>query len=270
MPGAKTIPRKRLGQHFLRDPRVISKIVASLQIEPHDLIIEVGCGDGALTRELAPKAGTLIGIELDTHLFTLLTEISSKSTHFLNQDILTVDLDELRRSVGLPAKRAKIVGNLPYYISSPILEWLGQNSSVVQDATIMLQSEVADRLLASPGSKDYGVLTLLTQYFFEIKRLFDVSPKSFRPVPKVRSSIVRLVPQITQWVQVDEQLGLFRFIKRSFSQRRKTLRNCLGKNVDPGALRLELTRLGLSVDYRGEALSLQEFVALFKALDFPK
>src|SRR5262245_5363225 len=221
---------------------------------------------GALTRPIiASKPQHFIGIEIDGRLFESLQN-SYPSVLFLNQDILQTDLSEVLRHIEEPPAKLKVVGNLPYYISSPTLDWLGRQSDKIESATIMLQAEVADRLVAVPGNKDFGVLTLLSNYYFTIAKLMDVRPGAFRPVPRVYSTVVRLKPKFNRELDLEEESAFFSFLKQSFSQRRKTLWNCHKGSVDRQGLEAVLIGLGHSPNSRGEVLSLGEFLLLFKQL----
>ena len=260
------IAKKRLGQNFLQDSKVIRRIVSSLELAATDVVFEIGCGTGALTRHIVSKPQQFVGVELDRNLFQKLADqYSSPSVMFLNQDILRLDLSELMQKLYQPRK-FKVVGNLPYYISSPIIEWLGKQSGMIESATVMLQAEVADRLMASSRSKEFGVLSLVATYFFTITKLTDVRPGAFRPVPKVSSTVLRLKPKTQTRLGLEEEWALFAFLKQCFSQRRKTLWNCLKGSVDKGSLEAMLGHLGHPPDSRAEALSLEEFIRLFKHL----
>ena len=260
------IAKKRLGQNFLHDPSVIRRIVSGLELATTDSVLEIGCGTGALTRYMVSKPQQFIGVELDKSLFQGLAEqYSSPSTLFLNQDILRLDLSELMQK----PRKVKVLGNLPYYISSPIIEWLGKQSGMIESATIMLQTEVADRLMASPGNKEFGVLRLVASYYFTVSKLMDVRPGAFRPVPKVSSTLLRLKPKTQGTLDLKEESALFSFIKQSFSQRRKTLWNCLKGSIDKGRLEAMLGCLGHGPNSRAETLSLEDFISLFKDLRAP-
>lgn len=261
------IPRKSLGQHFLRDPEVIRKIVASLNLSPQDNVLEIGCGTGALTVHLAGKVRKFVGVELDVRLFRRLnSSLAGTGVRFLHGDVLALDLSRLAQEFSSSSGKIKVVGNLPYYLSSPIIEWLGHYSEVIHSATIMLQAEVADRLQAAPGGKEYGVLTVMTSYHFLCRRLFEVRPGSFKPVPKVSSAVVRLEPRSARPLRLSEEEPFFDFVKRSFSQRRKTMKNCLKGRVDLERLEAGLARLGHAPDARAEVLTLDEFIELFETI----
>jgi 16S rRNA (adenine1518-N6/adenine1519-N6)-dimethyltransferase len=260
------IAKKSLGQHFLHNPRVIHKIVASLDLDSKDRILEIGCGTGALTAHLADRVGQFTGVELDRTLFEALgSTFRGPGVCFLNQDILTLDLEGLFPELA-PRQRIKVVGNLPYYISSPIVEWLGRQSNWFESVTIMLQAEVADRLLAKPGSKEYGVLTVTSHYHFHSRRLFPVKASAFRPIPKVDSAVVRLEPKTIKPLDLTGERKFFDFVKRCFSFRRKTLRNCLKGSCDPKRLERALADLEKPLDVRAECLSLEDFLSLFAQL----
>ncbi|MCI0418300.1 MAG: 16S rRNA (adenine(1518)-N(6)/adenine(1519)-N(6))-dimethyltransferase RsmA [Acidobacteria bacterium] len=261
------VAKKGLGQNFLNDMTMIRRIAAHLELDAEDVVLEIGCGTGALTQLLAPKTRQFIGVELDRNLFQKLEDhYSGPSVLFLNQDILKLELAELMRELQLFPAKLKVVGNLPYYISSPIIEWLGQQAGRIESATIMLQAEVAQRLLASPGTKEFGVLTLITGYHFACTKLMDVRPGAFRPMPKVHSTVLRLEPKTLRLLDLDQESVFFSFIKQAFAQRRKTLWNCLRAAVDKERLEAILNQLGRPPNCRAEVLSLEDFVALFKQL----
>ena len=263
----RVVAKKRLGQNFLHDQNVIRRIVSSLDLAPTDVVLEIGCGTGVLTRRIASTPGHFIGVELDKSLFQKLSaQYSSPSVTFLNQDILQLDIAGLIRKLPHPSATLKVVGNLPYYISSPIIEWLGKQSGQFESATIMLQAEVADRLLALPGGKEFGVLTLVANYYFTIAKLMDVRPGAFRPVPKVSSTLLLLKPKSHKILGLKEELAFFALIKQSFSQRRKTLRNCLKGSAERGSVEEILRRLGHAADSRAEVLSLEDFISLYQHL----
>ena len=242
--------KKRLGQHFLHKPSLARRIVAGLGLQGNDTVVEIGCGTGALTGDLVGK-GSYIGVELDSVLCSRLRQrYGGPGIEFLNRDILTLDLGELRNRHAAPGFR--VVGNLPYAISSPILQHLARHAGVIDLAVVMVQAEVADRLAASPGGRDYGVLTLIIQYYFRIEPLFGVPPQAFKP----------------WFASFLEESAFFGFVKQAFSQRRKTLRNCL-KKVEPEAwerMAETLRELGYPGTVRAEKISLAHFLELFGSL----
>ena len=259
--------KKRLGQHFLKHPSLARKIVSGLGLEEGDTVLEIGCGTGALTGSLVGLGCRYIGVELDAVLCSRLRErYGGPGIEFLNRDILSLDLGELRKRHA--GKGFRVVGNLPYAISSPILQHLARHAGVVDLAVVMLQAEVADRLAAGPGGRDYGVLSLIVQYHFRPEPLLVVPPQAFKPQPKVDSKVVRLVPRLHRPLRPAEESLFFGFVKQSFSQRRKTLRNCLGA-VQPEAwerLAVTLRELGYPGMVRAEKISLAHFLQLFGAL----
>lgn len=256
--------KKWLGQHFLKHPSLARKIVAGLGLEEGDTVVEIGCGTGALTGNLVGQSCRYVGVEVDAHLCSQLRRrFSGPGIEFLNRDILTLDLGELRK------RRAgngfRVVGNLPYAISSPILQHLARHAAVIDSAVVMVQAEVADRLAAGPGGRDYGVLSLMVQYHFRPEPLFVVPPAAFKPKPKVDSRVVRLLPRPRRALGPEEESLFFGFVKQAFSQRRKTLRNCLGE-VQPDAwARVDQTlrALGYPATVRAEKISLTHFLQLF-------
>ena len=258
---------KRLGQHFLKLPSLARKIVAGLGLEEGDTVVEIGCGTGALTGNLVGQGCRYVGVEVDALLCSQLRQrFSGPGIEFLDRDILTLDLGEIRERQAGNAFR--VVGNLPYAISSPILQHLARHAGVIDLAVVMLQAEVADRLAAGPGGRDYGVLSLIVQYHFRPEPLFVVPPQAFKPQPKVDSRVVRLVPRPRRALRPAEESLFFGFVKQAFSQRRKTLRNCLG-DVQPEAwarLSRTLRELGYPSTVRAEKISLTHFLQLFGAL----
>ena len=259
--------KKRLGQHFLKHPSLARKIVAGLGLVEGDTVVEIGCGTGALTGNLVGRGCRYIGVEVDGLLCTQLRRrFSGPGIEFLNRDILTLDLGEIRKRRA--GKGFRVVGNLPYAISSPILQHLARHAAVMDLAVVMLQAEVADRLAARAGGRDYGVLSLIVQYHFRAEPLFVVPPRAFKPKPKVDSKVVRLVPRPHRALRPAEESLFFGFIKQAFSQRRKTLRNCLG-DVQPEAwarLSRTLRELGYPATVRAEKISLTHFLQLFGSL----
>jgi 16S rRNA (adenine1518-N6/adenine1519-N6)-dimethyltransferase len=257
---------KILGQHFLQDDTAIRRIIGSLNLKAEDAVLEIGCGTGALTQRLVEKTERYLGIELDARLFRRLEErFANSPAIFLNADILALSLDQLQKEYLPPSRKFKVAGNVPYYISSPIINHLARHARAIELAVIMLQSEVADRLLASPGTKEYGFLTLLGEYYFEREELFSVPPQAFRPVPKVFSKVLRLMPKPSRSLISDQEDLFFGFVKQAFSQRRKTLRNCLKgfKGVKEERLRELLEKHQYPPDVRAERVSLGDFIEIY-------
>ena len=256
-------PRKSLGQNFLRDDRIARKIVDAVHPGPGDVVMEIGPGEGALTRHLATTGAQLVLVELDERAVTKMRELYEGSgVQVLHQDVLTVDLDAL--AAAMSTERLRVVGNIPYYITSPILFHVLDNRCRVRDLTMMVQKEVARRLAAVPRTKAYGILSVFCQLFADVKVLFDVQPGSFHPRPDVTSSVVRLVMlDGPRYALRDEQF--FRGMVRSvFGKRRKTLRNALRYfvDVDPAAAVQDASLL----QRRPEDLTLEETVQLSNVL----
>lgn len=258
--------RKSLGQNFLRSETAIRRIVEALELQPGDAVLEIGCGTGALTSRLVLEAGHYVGVEVDARLFSILQD-RWRSPHatFLNQDILKLDLYQLRDERLGSAGKWKVVGNLPYYISSPILDHLGEHCGVINCAVIMLQAEVADRLRAQAGSKEYGVLTLMVQLHFVVEELFSVHPSAFFPRPKVNSKVLQLIPHQTPLISASDRPAFISLVKQAFSQRRKTLANCLkgSRELEISFLIEWLVREGFPSDIRAERLTLLNFLSLY-------
>ncbi len=247
-------PRKRFGQNFLRDDRVIHAIVSAIAPRPDEHLVEIGPGQGALTRLLLSECGRLDAVELDRDLVDYLNKkfAGHEKLHIHSGDAMKFDFRSL--STG---ERMRIIGNLPYNVSTPLLFHLFDQSDCIRDMHFMLQKEVVDRLCAEPGDKDYGRLGVMARYYCATEPLMDIGPESFYPQPKVLSSVVRLVPHERRPVDIAPAV-LNRVVTAVFSQRRKTLRNAL-KNMLTGS---EIASLGLDPGGRGETLSLEEFALL--------
>jgi 16S rRNA (adenine1518-N6/adenine1519-N6)-dimethyltransferase len=259
-------PKKSWGQHFLVHPHQARRIAAALKLGDGDTVVEIGAGLGALTVFLAAAAGRVVALELDPALARFLEEElfpQAPQVEVLCLDVLEVDFTQLSREVGMPLK---VAGNLPYQITSPLLFKLIRELPVLSTAVLMMQQEVGDRLLAPPGTKDYGILSVLMQYHFTLERLFSLSPANFYPPPQVSSVVLRLQPGSLEPRARDEAL-LTRVVKAAFGQRRKTLGNALAAKapnfgMSPEAMRAGLQEAGLDPRRRGETLSVAEFVAL--------
>jgi len=256
-------PRKSLGQNFLRDERIARKIVDAVAPSSDDVVLEIGPGEGALTKFLVSSGARLILVELDERAIGRLRELYERpGVQVLHQDVLSVDLDALAAAAG--TERLRVVGNIPYYITSPILFHVLDNRHRVRDLTMMVQREVARRLAAVPQTKAYGILSVFCQLFADVEILFDVQPGSFHPRPDVTSSVVRLAMlDGPRYVLRDEQF--FRGMVRSvFGKRRKTLRNALRYFVDddPAAAVPDVSIL----QRRPEDLTVEETVELSNVL----
>jgi 16S rRNA (adenine1518-N6/adenine1519-N6)-dimethyltransferase len=253
-------PRKRFGQNFLHDESVIQRIIDVINPDPNDHIVEVGPGRGALTRHLLHQSGRLDTIELDRDLAAYLASTLQQEKDFgIHQsDILKFDISTLATA----PESLRIVGNLPYNISTPVIFYLLQNHLVIKDMIFMLQLEVVQRLAASPGDKNYGRLGLMTQYYCEVEPLFNVPSAAFSPKPKVSSAIVRLTPHSTMPVVAQDVECLQNVIRTAFNQRRKTLKNCLKPLIDES----QLSELGLDITQRPEHLTLSDYVTISDAI----
>lgn len=252
--------RKRFGQNFLQDGGVINNILRAINPLPEEHLVEIGPGQGALTQQLSASGCQLDVIELDRDLVPGLLAAFSVNPRFKlhSADALKFDFNSLVSG----AVPLRVVGNLPYNISTPLIFKLLENTAIIQDMHFMLQLEVVDRLAASPGNKDWGRLGIMAQYHCEVEKLFEVPPEAFNPQPKVQSAIVRLAPRTTSpWPACDTQL-LRQVVQTSFGQRRKTLRNNLKGLID--TTRLE--SLGIDPGARAETLTLPQFIEITTAI----
>ena len=253
-------PRKRFGQNFLHDHNIIYHILSSLQARPEEHWVEIGPGMGALTEPLLNMGLHLDVVELDRDLVALLKDKFKQQDklQIFSADALKFDFSSLAKN----NEKLRIIGNLPYNISTPLMFHLLNNASCIEDMHFMLQKEVVDRICAAPGSKKYGRLSVMMQYYCTTELLFDVPPESFDPAPKVMSAIVRLVPHDHPPVAVNNLKMLNRVVVQAFSQRRKTLRNSLKKLIEENAI------IALNIDptLRAEALSLADFANLSNLL----
>lgn len=263
---------KRRGQHFLTDGNILDKICRTADLQPDDLVLEIGAGAGTLTRELARRAGEVVAVESDRGLFRLLqAEISSrKNVHLIQADILRTDLDELRGAFHSPGK-IKVVSNLPYSIAGPVLIKFLESDLEIDNLICMVQQEVGERLAAGPGSKRYGVLSLLTQMHSRPRIVFPVKRNCFFPPPRVDSVIVqlRMIPRPHPGVSFP--LLWKQLVKTAFSSRRKMLKNNLardpGLNYTPEEIKTAFSRVRLELTCRGEELTVEDFIRLTDALE---
>jgi len=257
--------RKRFGQNFLHDPGVIARIIEAIRPQRDDLLVEIGPGLGALTRPLLERLAHLHVVELDRDLVQRLRDEFPPARVTVHQaDALDFDFCALARPDDTSDTRRvmRVVGNLPYNISTPLLFHLLENSPCVADMTFMLQKEVVDRLAAAPDSADYGRLSVMAQYRVAVDRLFNVGSGAFKPAPRVDSSVVRLVPHSQPPVEAGNPDALSRVVRAAFAHRRKTLRNNLSELFTTD----RLVELGIDPQRRAETLSLQEFATLSRAL----
>lgn len=257
--------RKHLGQNWLADPRYADRIVDAVDPCATDLVIEIGPGPGALTDRIVPRAGHTIAIELDPRMRQPLEERHGRDRlTVIDADVLETNLTVLvaeARAARPDLERARVAANLPYYISSPVLVHLINHREALFDATLMLQKEVVDRLIASPGGKDYGSLTVFVAIYAHASRLFDVPPGAFRPAPKVTSSVMALRFRERPAEDVPDSTVFNRIVRSAFAQRRKTLGNCLAA----GGFKDLADRAGIDPRRRAETLSLSEFAALARS-----
>lgn len=257
--------QKKYGQNFLIDTRVLNKIIAAAEITEDDCVLEIGPGIGTMTQYLAERAGEVVAVEIDRNLIPILEETLSayENVTIINQDILKMDVKGLAEERGKPLK---VVANLPYYITTPIIMGLFENHVPLRNVTVMVQKEVAERMQAGPGKKDYGALSLAVQYYAKPEIVANVPPNCFIPRPNVGSAVVRMERYETPPVQVEDEGKMFAVIRAAFNQRRKTLANSLANAQELGISRERtvqaLERMGLPATVRGEALSLEQFAEL--------
>lgn len=258
--------QKKFGQNFLIDTHVLEKIMDAAEVTKDDLVIEIGPGIGTMTQYLCERAREVIAVEIDKNLIPILSDTLSAydNVTVINEDVLKLDIKALanERNGGKPVK---VVANLPYYITTPIIMGLFESGVPLKSITIMVQKEVADRMKTGPGSKEYGALSLAVQYYSDPKIMMEVPPNCFIPRPNVGSAVIRLDKCEQPKVNVADEALLFKIIRASFNQRRKTLVNGLsngGIPVSKEVLKDILIRLFDNENIRGEALNLQQFAAL--------
>ena len=263
--------QKRFGQNFLIDSNILDKIVEAAEITKDDCVLEIGPGIGTMTQYLAESAREVVAVEIDKSLIPILKDTLSpyQNVTVINEDILKLDINELVKEKN-QGKPVKVVANLPYYITTPIIMGLFENHVPLKSITIMVQKEVADRMQVGPGTKDYGALSLAVQYYARPQVVTYVSPACFIPKPNVGSAVIRLDRYEKPPVEAEDEAFLFAVIRAAFNQRRKTLVNGLSNAKELGVSRQQaeeaLTELGLSKTIRGEALTLREFALLSNIL----
>jgi len=252
--------RKRFGQNFLHDKAVIARIIAAIHPQPDDVLVEIGPGLGALTRELLPRVNALDVVELDRDVIPLLEQACrSLGTLRVHQaDALHFDFAALMRD----ERKLRVVGNLPYNIATPLLFHLFTQTQAIRDMHFMLQKEVVERMVAAPNTEHYGRLSLMVQYHCAAHQLFTVGPGAFKPAPKVDSAIVRLLPHAVPPVEVPDVAQFSTLVAQAFSQRRKTVRNALKGTVNDA----QFAACGIDPGARAEQLSLEDFARLSRAL----
>lgn len=263
--------QKKFGQNFLIDTHVLDKIIASAEITKNDMVLEIGPGIGTMTQYLACAAGKVVAVEIDKTLIPILEDTLSEydNVQIINQDVLKVNLAKLAEEEN-GGKPIKVVANLPYYITTPIIMGLFENHVPLKSITVMVQKEVADRMQVGPGTKDYGAVSLAVQYYAKPYIVANVPPNCFMPRPKVGSAVIRLERYEEPPVQVADEKLMFRIIRASFNQRRKTLVNGLKNSPEIQFTKEEIEAaietLGKGASVRGEALTLEEFARLSNIL----
>jgi len=262
-----SMPTKpKLGQNFLHDPQAIRRIVAALGDCAREIVIEIGPGRGAVTRALAAQAAHVLAIELDDNLATgLRAEFPADRVTVVHQDVLDFDFAAASAKVG---NRLAVVGNLPYYITSPILLKLAASHAALDRAILMMQREVADRVAAEPGSRDYGLLSVTLQMYGPVEKLLALPPGAFSPPPQVHSTVIRwrFAPHFSS-LGIDDEISFLSFVRQAFAQKRKTLANNLrAAGIAPADITNALGSAGLDPQVRAEALSLEFLAALWKTL----
>ena len=259
--------QKKFGQNFLIDPRVLEKIIKAAEITEDDCVLEIGPGIGTMTQHLACAAKKVIAVEIDRALIPILQDTLSgwDNVKIINEDVMKVDLAKLAEEEN-GGKPLKVVANLPYYITTPIIMGLFENHVPLKSITVMVQKEVADRMQVGPGTKDYGALSLAVQYYAKPYIVANVPPNCFMPRPKVGSAVIRLERYEEPPVKVKDEKLMFRIIRASFNQRRKTLANGLKNSAELDFTKEEIAAaiagIGKEPGVRGETLTLEEFARL--------
>lgn len=259
--------QKKFGQNFLIDTHVLDKIISSAGITKDDCVLEIGPGIGTMTQYLAENAREVVAVEIDQALIPILEETlgSYDNVTVINEDILKVDINKIveKKNAGKPIK---VVANLPYYITTPIIMGLFESQVPLESITIMVQKEVADRMQVGPGTKDYGALSLAVQYYAEPEIVANVPPNCFMPRPNVGSTVIRLTRHSEPPIMVKDEKFMFTLIRASFNQRRKTLVNGLSNakiaGVTKESVAAALEHMGLSATVRGETFTLEQFAKL--------
>ena len=259
--------QKKFGQNFLIDTHVLEKIISAAGITKNDCVLEIGPGIGTMTQYLAENAGHVVAVEIDRNLIPILKETLADydNVTVINEDILRVDIKALAEEYN-GGKPIKVVANLPYYITTPIIMGLFESGVPIDNITVMVQKEVADLMKEGPGSKDYGALSLAVQYYAEPEIVANVPPNCFIPRPNVGSAVIRLTRHKEMPVEVKDPALMFKIIRASFNQRRKTLQNGLGNAPElpytKEQIAAAIAEMGLTPTIRGEALSLAQFAQL--------
>ncbi len=263
--------QKKFGQNFLIDTRVLDKIISAADITKEDFVLEIGPGIGTMTQYLCEHAKRVAAVEIDKNLIPILEDTLSSynNVEIIHQDILKMDMERFVQEQN-PGNPIKVVANLPYYITTPIIMGLFESHADIHSITIMVQKEVAQRMQAVPGTKDYGALSLAVQYYAKPEIVANVPPNCFMPRPNVGSAVIRLIKYQEPPVSVNDEGQLFALIRASFNQRRKTLVNGLNNasNISYGKDEIvrALEEMGLPANVRGEALTLEQFAQLSNQL----
>lgn len=259
--------QKKFGQNFLIDEHVIGKIIKAAEITKDDMVLEIGPGIGTMTQYLAESARQVVAVEIDKNLIPILSETLADydNVTVINEDILKLDICSLVEKEN-DGKPIKVVANLPYYITTPIIMGLFESHVPLKSITVMVQKEVAERMQAAPGTKEYGALSLAVQYYAETYIAANVPPNCFIPRPKVGSAVIRLTRYETPPVLAKNEKLMFQLIRASFNQRRKTLQNGIANSAELSYTKLQvekaLEKMGLAANVRGESLTLAEFAGL--------
>ena len=258
--------QKKFGQNFLIDTHVLEKIIEASDITKEDFVFEIGPGIGTMTQYLCENAREVVAVEIDRNLIPILGDTlgAYDNVMVINEDILKVDINALAREKN-EGRPIKVVANLPYYITTPIIMGLFESHVPIESITIMVQKEVADRMQVGPCTKDYGALSLAVQYYARPEIIAVVPPNCFMPRPSVGSAVIRLIRHAAVPVEVDDERLMFRIIRASFNQRRKTLANGLNNapqiHLPKEVIQESIAELGLSLTVRGETLTLEQFAA---------
>ncbi len=258
--GLRFLPKRSLGQNFLINRAAAQKIAQNLQLVPQDVVVEIGPGSGLLTRELLKYGAQVIGVEIDHRLYQILEEyLKSEKLLIFCEDFLKFDLSPWGRNL-------KLVGNIPYHLTSPVIEKLITQRERIKQIVLTLQKEVAKRVTSPPGGKDYSSLSVISQLYFRPTKLFDLSPSSFRPRPKVEATVLRLMVREKPAVPLPDELFFRKLVKGAFGKRRKTIKNALKELLPPGKEDEVFSRAGIDPSLRGEVLSLEDFSRLSMVL----
>ena len=255
--------QKKFGQNFLIDTHVLDKIIDASGVTEDDFVLEIGPGIGTMTQYLCERAGEVVAVEIDKNLIPILSDTLKNYSNVtvINEDILKLDICKLAEEKN-QGKPIKVVANLPYYITTPIIMGLFESHVPIDSITIMVQKEVAERMQEGPGSKEYGALSLAVQYYAKPEIVANVPPNCFMPRPNVGSAVIRLTRHEKPPVEVEDEKLMFRIIRASFNQRRKTLANGLNNSPEIHLPKESIVSLGVPENIRGEALSLEQFAQL--------